>query len=198
MREVADVVGNASGRLVYLKGCAWVLAMLLGAVAITARIPAAEPDQASQETFIHTAPSEVWRLLTTTEGLRKLTGAAAESDLRIGGFLKIPVADSTSVTAVHEILAYEPQRMLILRPQQVQSDGPLGLSIPPHCWTVIYLTPAGDATTQVRLVLVNGGEHPIDTAAREWLLDQYQALIAAIAKQHWPKCAKCEADESAA
>jgi uncharacterized protein YndB with AHSA1/START domain len=177
-------------------------ALLLGLGGLVTQLAiAAEPRVTPQitEGFINTSTPEVWRLFTTAEGY-KLTGVAhAEVDLRIGGSIRThydpkgQLGDSRTI--VNEILAYEPERMLAMRIKQAPADFPYPDAID-GTWTVIYLTPAGDNMTQVRIIGLGYTDQPKSQAMREFFAEGNRSTLDHIAKRYWPKCAKCAAEEA--
>jgi uncharacterized protein YndB with AHSA1/START domain len=163
--------------------------------------PAAAAEPQVTEGFINAAAPEVWRVFTTAEGY-KLTGAAhAEVDLRIGGSIRSHYDPKGRLgdgeTIVNEILAYEPERMLALRIKQAPAGFPHKEAID-GTWTVIYLNPAGDHMTQVRIIGLGYTDSAQSQAMRKFFADGNRWTLDHVAKRYWPKCAKCVADEAEA
>jgi hypothetical protein len=99
-----------------------------------------------------------------------------------------------SETLVSEVLAFEPERMLALRIKQAPA------SFPPRAvldgvWTVLYLTPSGEDMTHVRFVELGNSDDPGSNAAREYVAGSHRRMLDTIAKQYWPKCARCAAEQ---
>ena len=159
---------------------------------------AAEPQVT--EGFINTTAAEVWRIFTTAEGYQRTGVARAEVDLRIGGTIRTHYQADGQLgddqTIVQEILAYEPERMLATRIKQAPADFPHGDAIA-DTWTVIYLAPAGDGMTQVRIVGLGYTDQPRSQALRKYFAEGNRWTLDHIAKGYWPKCAKCVAEEEA-
>jgi uncharacterized protein YndB with AHSA1/START domain len=160
---------------------------------------AAEPQVT--EGFINASTPEVWRLFTTSEGY-KLTGVAhAEVDLKIGGLIRTHYDPKGRLgdpgTIVNEILAYEPERMLAMRVKQPPAGFPYG-DVIEGTWTVLYLNPAGENMTQVRIIGLGYTDQPQSQAMRKFFADGNRWTLDHIAKRYWPKCAKCLLDEAAA
>jgi uncharacterized protein YndB with AHSA1/START domain len=174
-----------------LLGSAWLLA---GQFA-----QAAEPQVT--EGFINAATPEVWRIFTTAEGYKQTGVAHAEVDLKIGGAIRTHYDPKGRLgdarTIVNEILAYEPERMLAFRIKQAPADFPYPDAVA-GTWTVIYLTPAGDNMTQVRIIGLGYTDQPQSVAMRKFFAEGNRWTLDRIAKGYWPKCAKCVADEAAA
>lgn len=179
-------------------------ALLIGlavlCLALMARTATAAEPQVT-EGFINTSPAEVWRLFTTAEGY-KLTGVAhAEVDFKIGGSIRTHYDPKGTLgdpqTIVNEILAYEPERMLAIRIKQPPAGFPYG-DVIEGTWTVIYLNPAGDNMTQVRIVGLGYTDQPQSQAMRKFFAEGNRWTLDHIAKRYWPKCAKCLTEEAAA
>ncbi len=178
---------------------------LPGALLFIAWLWAAQPARAAEpqvtEGFINTSPAEVWRIFTTAEGYKRTGVAQAEVDLRIGGAIRTHYDPKGRLgdakTIVNEILAYEPERMLALRIKQAPADFPYPDAIA-GTWTVIYLTPAGEGMTQVRIIGLGYTDEPQSQAMRKFFAEGNRWTLDHIAKPYWPKCAKCVADEAAA
>lgn len=154
-------------------------------------------DSQVTEGFIAAPLSEVWDLFTTADGHRALGLTDATVDLRIGGEIRSHQAPQDppggSETIVHEILAYEPERMLALRIKQPPPDIPH-----PHAvagtWSVIYFSAAGENMTQVRIVGLGYGENAASQATRRFFAERHRRMLDHVAKAYWPKCAACTRD----
>lgn len=161
-------------------------------------MPAAEPQVT--EGFINTSPAEVWRIFTTAEGYKQTGVAHAEVDFKVGGAIRTHYDPKGRLgdahTIVNEILAYEPERMLAIRIKQAPADFKYPDAIA-GTWTVIYLTPAGDNMTQVRIVGLGYTDEPQSQAMRKFFAEGNRWTLDRIAKPYWPKCAKCVAEEAA-
>ncbi len=159
---------------------------------------AAEPQVT--EGFINASPAEVWRIFTTAEGYKQTGVAAADVDFKIGGTIRTHYDPKGRLgdanTIVNEILAFEPERMLAIRIKQAPADFKYPAAIA-GTWTVIYLTPAGDNMTQVRIVGLGYTDDPQSQAMRNFFADGNRKTLDRIAKPYWPKCAKCMAEEAA-
>lgn len=148
------------------------------------------------EGFINAPVGEVWRLFTTSEGLRSAGRAQAEIDLRIGGTIRTH-EDPNGVlgdpnTTVKEILAYEPERMLAMRIKRAPDNFPFKDAML-RSWTVVHLLPAG-SMTQVRIVGLGYGDDAESRAMREFFEKASRISIDRMAKPFWPKCARCAAE----
>lgn len=158
---------------------------------------AAEPQVT--EGFINTSPAEVWRIFTTAEGYQRTGVAHADVDFKVGGAIRTHYDPKGRLgdanTIVNEILAYEPERMLAIRIKQAPADFQYPDAIA-GTWTVIYLMPAGDNMTQVRIVGLGYTDEPQSQAMRKFFAEGNRWTLDQIAKPYWPKCAKCVAEEA--
>lgn len=170
----------------------------IGWLLVARSAQAAEPQVT--EGFINTSPAEVWRIFTTAEGYKKTGAAQAEVDLKIGGTIRTHYDPKGQLgdakTIVNEILAYEPERMLAIRIKQAPADFAWPDAIA-GTWTVIYLTPAGEGMTQVRIIGLGYTDSAQSQAMRKFFSEGNQWTLDHIAKGYWPKCAKCVAEEAA-
>jgi uncharacterized protein YndB with AHSA1/START domain len=176
------------------------LAGLLVIAALWLVRPASAAEPQVTEGFINTSVEEVWRIFTTAEGYKRTGVAHAEIDLRIGGTIRSHYDPEGQLgdagTIVQEILAYEPQRMLATRIRQAPADFPYRDAID-GTWTVIYLIPAGDDMTQVRIIGLGYTDEPQSQAMRKFFEEGNRTTLERIARAYWPKCAKCMAEEAA-
>lgn len=177
----------------------WLLGTLVCLAAGWAHLAHAAEPQVT-EGFINAAPAEVWRIFTTAEGYERAGVAHAEVDLRIGGTIQVHYDPEGRLgdadTLVNEILAYEPERMLALRIEQVPTDFAHRDALA-GTWTVIYLNPAGEGMTQVRIVGLGYTDQPQSQALRKFFSERHRATLDRIAKGYWPQCAKCAAEAAA-
>lgn len=109
------------------------------------------------ETVIAAPVDNVWRAWSTSTGLSAWLAPLATIELRIGGKLAVSYDGSGVATATaieNEILAFDPRRMLSFRVTNAPQDFAFAAAAA-AMWTVVYLEPAGEAATRVRVV-VNG------------------------------------------
>jgi WD40 repeat protein len=121
---------------------------------------------AQGRTLVHEAivpaPAEtIWEAFTDpAEMVRWMGVARAEMDLRIGGLWKTNNRPDEEIggpgTIVHEILSFEPNRMLTTRCRRVP-DGS-GLDLFEETWFVLRLEPLGADRTRVVATLLGWGE----------------------------------------
>ncbi|GFE91318.1 SRPBCC family protein [Steroidobacter agaridevorans] len=173
--------------------------MLLSAAGLWSQATLAAEPQVT-EGFINASPAEVWRIFTTAEGYKQTGVAQAEVDFKVGGTIRTHYDPKGRLgdanTIVNEVLAYEPERMLAIRIKQPPADFKYPDAIA-GTWTVIYLTPAGDNMTQVRIVGLGYTDEPQSQALRKFFAEGNRWTLNRIAKPYWPKCAKCVAEEAA-
>jgi uncharacterized protein YndB with AHSA1/START domain len=100
---------------------------------------------------VNAPASEVWKVLTTKEGIESWMVAKTEFELRVGAIWKTSYSkDSTlddDAAIHHTILAYDPGRMFSFRTIKY----PKGFAFPnaiAKTWTVIYLEPVGERQTR--------------------------------------------------
>lgn len=178
----------------------WLLGAFFGLAALWATHSAQAAEPQVTEGFINAAPAEVWKIFTTSEGYKQTGVAQAEVDLGIGGTIRTHYDAKGRLgdarTIVQEILAYEPERMLATRIKQAPADFAYPDAIG-GTWTVIYLTPAGDNMTQVRIIGLGYTDSAQSVAMRKFFAEGNRWTLDHIAKGYWPKCAKCVAEEAA-
>jgi len=179
---------------------ATIFAVIFSVVSLFAR-PASAAEPQVTEGFINLATPEVWKLFTTSAGYQHTGVAQAEVDLKVGGAIRTHYDPKGRLgdanTIVNEILAYEPERMLAFRIKQAPANFPHKDAIA-GTWTVIYMNPAGEGMTQVRIVGLGYNDTPASQAMRKFFAEGNRSTLDHIAKQYWPKCAKCVADEAQA
>lgn len=171
-------------------------AWTLGLMAMAAQ--AGEP--LVTEGFVNAPVAEVWRLFTTSEGYTALGPAHAEVDLRVGGTIRVHRDPKGTLgdpeTAVNEILAYDPERMLAIR--NVKAPASFAYSKAwERAWTVVYFTRSGEDMAHVRIVMLGIGDDEESQAMRRLFTDGYRASLDSIAKRYWPQCALCKKEPAA-
>lgn len=170
----------------------------LCAILLAGAAGAAEPQVT--EGFVNAPVAEVWRLFTTSPDNAKTGSVRTEADLRIGGEIRVHYdpegASGGAETIMSEILAYEPERMLALRVKQAPANFPPRAALD-GLWTIVYLTPSGEDMTHVRIVGLGYSDEPASQAAREFFANDNRRILDTIAKQYWPKCARCAAEPQA-
>ncbi len=150
------------------------------------------------EGFISAPVAEVWRLFTTSDGYLATGVAHADVRLAIGGEIRSHYDPKGKLgdaeTIVNEILAYEPERMLSLRVKQAPASFPHREALAGK-WTVIYLYPAGENMTHVRIVGLGYDDTPASQSMRKFFAEGNRWTLDHIAKRYWPKCKLCEKEE---
>jgi uncharacterized protein YndB with AHSA1/START domain len=182
----------------FYRGIRTMMPKVIGLLVALIGVPAAvRGEPLVTEGFINAAPAEVWRLFTTAEGYKATGVAHAEVDLRIGGEIRSHYDPQGRIgdaeTIVSEILAYEPERMLSIRVRQAPASLPNRAALA-GTWTVLYFSAAGENMTQVRIVELGYDDSPESQAVRKFFADGNRWTLDHIARQYWPKCARCKAD----
>jgi uncharacterized protein YndB with AHSA1/START domain len=125
--------------------------LILAALVSGALLQAASGDAAVTTGIVNAPVSDVWKALTTKEGIESWMVAKTEFELRVGATWKTSYSkDSTlddDAAIHHTILAYDPGRMLSFRTIKF----PKGFAFPgalAKTWTVIYLEPVGERQTR--------------------------------------------------
>jgi uncharacterized protein YndB with AHSA1/START domain len=107
------------------------------------------------EVVVEASAETVWTAWTTGAGLRAWLAPHAEIDLRLGGLMRTNYNQQGTLgdpqTIENTILSFEPSRMLSIRVTKFAPDFPFPNAVG-DMWTVIYLEPAGEGRTRVRVV----------------------------------------------
>jgi hypothetical protein len=83
--------------------------------------------------------------------------------------------------------------MLALRVKQAPASFPHREALD-GLWTIVYFTASGEDMTHVRIVGLGYSDAPASQAAREFFSNVNRQTLDLIAKQYWPKCARCAAE----
>src|SRR5690349_13449529 len=125
--------------------------LIFAVLLLNALLQAASVDPVVTTGVVDAPVNEVWRALTTKEGIESWMVARTSFELRVGATWKTSYSkDSTlddDAAIHHTILAYDPGRMLAFRTVKF----PQGFAFPnaiAKTWTVIYLEPVGDRQTR--------------------------------------------------
>ena len=125
----------------------------LGLLVLTGNLllPVMSAESLETSGIVNAPVNEVWKALTTKEGIESWMVAKTEFELRVGATWKTSYSkDSTlddDAAIHHTILAFDPGRMLSFRTVKY----PKGFAFPDalaRTWTVIYLEPAGERQTR--------------------------------------------------
>lgn len=149
------------------------------------------------EGFVNAKVAEVWQRVTTSTGDAQSPPGQADRNLRIGGEIRVQYPRENAgepETIVGEVLAFEPERMLALRMKQAPTGFPAQAALD-GLWTILYLTPSGEDMTHVRIVELGYSDEPAARAAREFVAGANRRLLDTLARQYWPKCARCAAEQ---
>jgi uncharacterized protein YndB with AHSA1/START domain len=114
-------------------------------------LQAASVDPVVTTGIVNAPVNEVWKVLTTKEGIESWMVAKTEFELRVGAIWKTSYSKASTLdddAAIHHtILAYDPGRMFSFRTIKY----PKGFAFPnaiAKTWTVLYLEPVGDGQTR--------------------------------------------------
>lgn len=115
------------------------------------------------EGVIHAGASEIFDCFRTGEGLKKLWGVAhAEVDFKVGGMIRTNYDPAGKIgddsTIGNAILAYEPDRMLALRPIAPAAAQDFVKKMCETGWTVIRLEPLTPTSTKLSVTMSGFGE----------------------------------------
>ncbi len=140
--------------------------LVLTGVLVAAPLRAGELRSVTERTL--DAPrADVWALLTTKTGLQKWLSKDVSIEFRVGGRVETEeVRQRMTGKLTRMILAYDPERLLVVRPLLIPgtvSDRNVWES----SWIVVSLESAGDKKTLVRVV----GLVPTGFPASEGLLN---------------------------
>jgi uncharacterized protein YndB with AHSA1/START domain len=138
-----------------MANCPFIAAMkrtlILVALLGNSLVQAASLDPVATIGIVNAPVGEVWKALTTKEGIESWMVAKTEFELRVGATWKTSYSKESTLdddAAIHHtILAYDPGRMLSFRTIKF----PKGFAFPnalAKTWTVIYLEPVGDRQTR--------------------------------------------------
>jgi len=108
--------------------------------------------------------AQVWALLATSEGLRSWMAPVVEIELRNGGRWEASY-DATRQSGdpgniVNEVLAFIPERLLVLQVRSAPPDYPLNLSLVQSARAVFELEPIDAGRTRVSVTGVGYGTGP--------------------------------------
>lgn len=118
------------------------------------------------EAVVRAPASDIYTALTTPEGLKRAWGVAlAEVDFRVGGVIRMHYNALARLgdegTIENTIMAFEPDRMLALKPSTPMNASDAVRAITEVGWTVIRLEPLGPRSTRVVLTGMGYGEGPL-------------------------------------
>jgi uncharacterized protein YndB with AHSA1/START domain len=107
------------------------------------------------EIIIKAPVADVWKVLSTADGFKKLGVAQCEMDFRVGGLIRTHYSAKGTIgdegTIENEILSYDPLRMVSIRVKKPPKGFPFSEQTWKGTWTVITLTDLGDGRTHFRI-----------------------------------------------
>jgi uncharacterized protein YndB with AHSA1/START domain len=139
-------------------------------------VPSPSTDPVVSEIVLDATADDVWRVLTTTEGMidAGLIAAGTGLELRIGSRWRTSYdADSNlddDTVIESEVLAFDPGRMFASRSLTAPADAPFQNAIR-NTWAVTYLESAGDSRTRVTIRMFGFTQHEESQTMRrffEW------------------------------
>ena len=145
-------------------------AVLLGALPVVlsgqtkdggARTAAEEGRTLRQQVTVDAPPDSVWRVFTTSTGLRSFVAPVAEIELRVGGRWEASYDPEARIgdpgNIVNEILSYLPGEMLSIRVARAPPGFPFPDAVK-ELWTVIQLEATGSGGTRVTSTMLGFGQ----------------------------------------
>ena len=134
------------------------------------------------ETVLDAPVAEVWALLTTSEGLRSWMAPVVEVELRNGGRWEASYDVSKRIgdpgNIVNEVVAYVPEKLLVLRVESAPPGYPLDLDLVRSTRAIFELEPVEGDRTRLSVTGVGyGGGTEWDTIYRVGLAGNRASLL---------------------
>ncbi|WP_438481819.1 SRPBCC family protein [Oleiharenicola lentus] len=130
------------------------LPVLLLSVLISLKAASTENSIVS-EAIIDAPIAAVWTAWTTSDGLRAWVAPHAEIELRLDGLMRTNYDPKGKLgdpgTIENRILAYEPERLLVIRVAKAPEKFPFREKIS-DMWTVLHFKPVDGNKTHLRVV----------------------------------------------
>ena len=159
--------------------------LLLASILCPQRVRAEDP--LVNESLVDGSVDEIWRMITTKEGMESWMVPHAEVDLRAGGLLRTnhdpmgKIGDDQTVT--NRIRMVTPKRLFSFEVAEAPSRFPFAGPIV-GTWYEVTLIPLGPKKTRIRCVGRGFEGGPVGYATRafvergsEWAVDQLQRAI---------------------
>jgi uncharacterized protein YndB with AHSA1/START domain len=129
--------------------------LILAALAMSNLVSAADLPPAVSESVVNAPRAEVWRAWTTSAGLQSWLAPVADIELRLDGLMRTNYKQGGSLNDAgaieNRILAFEPERLLVLKVSKAPSSFPFPKAVQ-SMWTVIYLSDEEHGKTRIRAV----------------------------------------------
>jgi uncharacterized protein YndB with AHSA1/START domain len=126
--------------------------VLLGLVATGICLSAQFASPITTEGTVNAPIDEVWRAWTTKDGIESWMVAKTEIDLRVGAIWKTSYSKESNLnddaSIHHEILAYDPGRMLAFRTVKPPKGFPFAAALS-KTWNVVYFEPLDASHTRI-------------------------------------------------
>lgn len=146
-------------------------------------------DDLVNEAVIDGSADDVWKLITTKEGMESWLVPHADVDLRVGGFMRTNHAEDGRIgdprTVTNSILAVKPKKKLSIKLVEAPQSIPLAASLV-GTWYEISLSALPKSRTRVKCIGHGFSEGPVGYAGRaimnqgsEWALKQLQKYFVA-------------------
>jgi uncharacterized protein YndB with AHSA1/START domain len=141
------------------------------------------------EGIVDAPVAHVWNAWTTTDGLQSWLAPHADIVLRIGGLMRTNYSATGTLqdagAIANRVLAFEPERMLSIQVASAPQDFPFRSKVG-DMWTVLYLSPAAEGKTLLRIVGLGFGNDAESQRMKEFF-DKGNAYTLTQLQQHFSK-----------
>ncbi len=128
---------------------------------------------------------EVWKVWTTSEGVKSWMVPSAEVDLRVGGHIRTSYSPNSDLKGEdvieNTIICYDPMRMLSIKATKVPKQFPFKIAMQ-QAWTVIYLEAVG-TRTKVTSRMLGFTNEPESVEMRKFFNGGNQMTLDALSKR---------------
>lgn len=154
------------------------------------QLSSAAPAQPLVHSAVVDAPlAEVWKAMTTKEGITSWMVPVGEIDLRVGGKMRTSYTQGSDLKGPdvieNTIISFDPMRMFSIKIARAPERFPFKKAMQ-HVWTVIYFDPVEENKTRVtcRMLGFDGEEESVKM--RLYFLQGNQQTLDGLAK-HFAK-----------